>query len=340
VRKLNTGFAAALFGASLATTAIAQDKAIELRFAHWVPPTHPMHISAEKWAESINKASNGTITVKIFPAQQLGKAADHYNMARDGIAQISHVNPGYEPGRFPVIAGMEMPFIVANAVEGSAAIDAWYRKYAAKEMQDVKYCLLFVHDPGTFHSTKKRIVVPDDIKGMRIRPANGTIARYMVLLGGTNVQSSAPEIREVLERGVADAATAPWGSVLLFGIDKVTKHHMDAPIYVTEQVWVLNKASYDGMSAGQKKVMDEHCTTDWALRIGREWAAMESAGKDKLRAAGHDVYPITKEQLDAWRKSAEPLHAEWEAAAKKAGHDPKAVFNELKAEVAKRNVAY
>jgi len=94
------------------------------------------------------------------------------------------------------------------------------------------------------------------------------------------------------------------------------------------------------MSAGQKKAMDEHCTTDWALRIGREWAAMESAGKDKLKAAGHDVYPITKEQLDAWRKSAEPLHAEWEAAAKKAGHDPKAVFNELKAEVAKRNVAY
>ena len=339
MRSLKFGIAAALVGVSL-TGAIAQDKAVELRFAHWVPPTHPMHVSAEAWAASINKASGGSITIKIFPAQQLGKAFDHYNMARDGIAQISHVNPGYEPNRFPVIGAMEMPFLVANAKEGSAAIDAWYRKYAEKEMADVKYCLQFVHDPATFHSTKKRITVPDDLKGMKIRPANATIARFMVLLGATNVQASAPEAREVLERGVADAITFPWGSIILFGIDKVVKHHMDAALYVTEQVWVLNKAAYEGLSANQKKVMNDHCTTEWAEKIGAHWATMESAGRDKIKAAGADVYPITKEQLASWRKAAEPLHAEWAAAVTKAGYDPKKVYDDLTAEIAKRKVAY
>ena len=28
------------------------------------------------------------------------------------------------------------------------ALDAWYRKYAEKEMKDVKFCLAFMHDPG------------------------------------------------------------------------------------------------------------------------------------------------------------------------------------------------
>src|SRR4030095_4102789 len=81
------------------------------------------------------------------------------------------VTPVYEPGRFPVMGAMELPFLFANAKEGSAALDAWYRKYAPKEMADVHYCLTFAHDPGTFHSTKKKIVVPGDIKGMKIRPA-------------------------------------------------------------------------------------------------------------------------------------------------------------------------
>ena len=70
-------------------------------------------------------------------------------MARDGIADLTYINPGYQPGRFPIIAAGELPFLMANAKGGSQALDAWYRKYAAKEMKDVKFCLAFVHDPGT-----------------------------------------------------------------------------------------------------------------------------------------------------------------------------------------------
>ena len=230
----------------------AQDKPVELRFSHWVPPQHPMHAAAVAWAESIGKASNGTIKVTIYPSQQLGKAFDHYNMARDGIVDISHVNPGYEPGRFPIVAAVELPFIFNNSKEGSAAMDEWYRKYAGKEMKDVRFCLMFAHDPGTFHFTKKKAIVPTDINGMKFRPPNATIASWMRSLGASNVQAAAPEIRDVLEKGVAEGAGAPWGSMGLFGIDKVTSFHIDAPIYVSEQVWVLNPATYAKLSPAQK----------------------------------------------------------------------------------------
>jgi TRAP-type C4-dicarboxylate transport system substrate-binding protein len=52
---------------------------------------------------------------KIYPASQLGAAPDHYDMARDGIADISFINPGYRPGRFPTLAAAELPFDFANA---------------------------------------------------------------------------------------------------------------------------------------------------------------------------------------------------------------------------------
>src|SRR4029078_999646 len=236
-----------------ASQAFAQDKTVEWRFSHCVRRSHPMHPSAEAWAADIEKASGGTIKIKIFPAQQLGKAFDHYNMARDGIADIAHVNPGYEPGRFPVMGAMELPFLFANAKDGSAALDAWYRKYAAKEMADVHYCLTFAHDPGTFHSSKKKIVVPADVKGMKVRPANATIARFITLLGGSNVQASAPEARDVLEKGVAEAITFPWGSIVLFGIDKVTTYHLDAAFYVTEQGLGDQQGQVRGAVGGAEK---------------------------------------------------------------------------------------
>src|SRR3982751_5224040 len=160
-----TGLALALLAAP---QALAQDKTIELKLSHWVPPTHPLQKAMEDWSASVEKASNGTIKSKIFPAQQLGKAFDHYDMARDGIADLTYVNPGYQPGRFPIIAAGELPFFIGDAKGGSEGLDAWYRKYANQEMKDVKYCLAFIHAPSSFHSRGKKIVVPDDVKGMKV----------------------------------------------------------------------------------------------------------------------------------------------------------------------------
>jgi len=321
--------------------ATAQDKAIDLKLSHWVPPAHPLQKAMEEWGNSVKQASGGTITFAVFPAQQLGKAFDHYDMARDGIADVTYINPGYQPGRFPIIGAGELPFLMADGKGGSQALDAWYRKYASAEMKDVKFCLGFVHDPGTFHSKAKKIMVPADIKGMKIRPAHATMATFVTQLGGTNVQSSAPEVRDILDKGVADAVTFPWGSVPLFGIDKVTKYHMDVPLYVTTFAWVMNKAKYDAMSAAQKKVVDDHCTNEWALKVAAPWADFEHAGIQKLKSdAAHEVYPLSAEQLAEWKKAAEPLKAAWAENVRKAGGNPDAIYDELKSALAKYHAAY
>src|SRR5689334_13032805 len=206
----------ALLLAASVSPALAQDKPVDLKVSHWVPASHPLQKSLEDWVAAVNKDSGGTITGKVFPAQQLGKAFDHYDMARDGIADLTYVNPGYQPGRFPIIGAGELPFLISNAKSGSHASDGWYRKYAAKELKDVKFCLAFLHDPGSFHSKTKQIVVPGDLKGMKIRPAHATMATFTCQLGAANVQCGAPEVRDLLEKGVAGAVTFPWGSVSLF----------------------------------------------------------------------------------------------------------------------------
>ena len=306
-----------------------------------MPASHPLQKALEEWGAAVEKESGGTIKSKVFPAQQLGKAFDHYDMARDGIADLTYVNPGYQPGRFPIIGAGELPFLISNAKGGSQALDAWYRKHAEKEMRDVKFCLAFLHDPGTFHSRGKKITVPGDIKGMKIRPAHATIATWVTQLGGTNVQASAPEVRDIIEKGVAEAVTFPWGSIPLFGIDKVTKYHMEAPLYVTTFAFVFNKAVYGQMSAAQKKVIDDHCTNEWSGKVAGPWADFEHDGVKKLKAdSAHEVYTITDAQLAEWRQSVEPLEKNWADNVKKAGGDPAAIMKDLKDSLAKYSAAY
>jgi TRAP-type C4-dicarboxylate transport system substrate-binding protein len=321
--------------------ALAEDKTFELKLSHWVPPSHPLQKAMEDWGASIEKDSGGTIKYKVYPAQQLGKAFDHYDMARDGIADVTYVNPGYQPGRFPIFDAGNLPFMLSNAKGGSAALDAWYRQYAEKEMKDVKFCFAFAHDPGSFHSRTKKITEPGDIKGMKIRPAHATIASLITALGGFNVQASAPEVRDVLEKGVADAVTFPWGSIVLFGIDKVTKYHMEAALYTTSFVWAINKTTYAQMSPSQQKVIDDHCNTRWAERVSAPWADFERDGIAKLKAEpGQEVYPITDAQIAEWKTAAGPVVQSWANAVKKTGADPDTVLKELKAELVKYDSGY
>lgn len=310
-------------------SAFSQDKPVEIRFAHWVPPTHPLQAAITEWGESLNEASGGTISVTIFPAQQLGQAKDHYDMVRDGIADMGYINPGYTPGRFPIFDAANLPFNITNATDGSAAIDEWYSHYAEAEMPDIYVCLANAHDPGAFHS-KTPITVPGDVSGKKVRPANAVISNLVTMLGGQPVQVSAPEAREALERGVADAITFPWGSILLFGIDKTTKYHLDMPLYIVGFVWGMNKDFYNSLSDAQKKAVDDHCNPEWAKQTSVGWATYESGGRDKIKAMpDHTVTEPTPEQVSAWREAVAPMVDEWKKTVNEAGKDADAIWKNL-----------
>ena len=164
------------------TVTWAMDEPVQLIISHWVPPSHPLQAAIEDWASDIKKTSGGTIDPLIFPAELLGKAFAHYDMALNGDASVALVSPGYHAGSFPIIAAGDLPFLYQDAETGTAAVDAWYRRYAARELRGVHYCFAFVQDPGTLHSRKK-VVVPDDIRGLKIRQPNTTIGELINRLG-------------------------------------------------------------------------------------------------------------------------------------------------------------
>jgi TRAP-type C4-dicarboxylate transport system substrate-binding protein len=116
---------------------------------------------------------------------------------------------------------------------------------------------------------------------------------------------------------------------------------MDASIATTMFQWLINQKTYDAMSPAQKKVIDDHCTNEWADKFGGPWGDFEHAGLAKMKAMpDHEIYSITADQLALWKKSAEPLHKAWADAVKKAGGDPETIMKELREALAENKASY
>jgi TRAP-type transport system periplasmic protein len=300
-----------LAAACAATLVTGTLQAKEMKMSLWLPPVHPLVADMQTWADSVTADSDGEIQVTIYPAQQLGAAPDHYDMAADGIAEMAMVAPGYSAGRFPLWTLIELPFTFSNSTTGAKVLHEWYADYAGMEMPDVKLCLVTMHHPGTIHTKGKEVRTPADLDGVRVRTAGPGTSQLVINSGGATVQAALPEIRELAERGVVDGVTWPW-DLFVIKAESVLTYHMDAPFYVTAQAHVINPDFYDGLTDKGKAVIDAHCTPEWSVTVNQSWARSEIAAREKLMAMdGQTVYQLTDDEKAAWATAAEPLTQEF-----------------------------
>lgn len=323
------------------TAAWADDRPVRLRLSHNLPTTNALHFGViEPWAKSINEASGGNLTVQIFPAQQMGAAKDHYNLARDGIVDLAFYLVGIEPGRFPIVTAGEMPFLVSDNGKGSRAFYEWYQQYAAKEMPDVKVCTMFYDGGGTIHS-KKRIESPADLQGLKIRSPNVLAANFYRIAGASPLQLSASDAAEAVERGVVDAISFPWNLLKALGVDHTLKYHLDMDFYSLGTAILMNKASYNRLSDAQKATIDAHCNADWAEKLPKAWYDWEQEGRQALlQDASHTVYQLSDDKRGQWREVADQVRAEWVQGAARSGVDAEQAFADLQRRLREYDAAY
>jgi TRAP-type C4-dicarboxylate transport system substrate-binding protein len=319
----------------------AQEKTINFKLSYWVPPSHLLTPGYKAWGAALEKASGGTVKVTLFPSSQLGSGADHYDMAKRGIADFVLVNPGYTPGRFPVFATTDLPFLINDSYKAAPAFHRWYKRYAEKEMPDHYVCHVWSHESGTFHSNKE-IKVPADIKGLKVRTANHTIANYVTSMGGNSVQVPIMEAHETLKRGIAQAITVPWDGLThpAFKFAEVTTYTLDVPLYVSTFTNGISRLTYNRMSDAQKKAIDSVCTTEWTQTVYKPWYEDATKRERDIRASSRKLTKIGPAEVKLWRDAAKPVIDAWAEAIRKAGYDPDKVLKELTDELKKEGALF
>ena len=82
---------------------------IELSYANFPPPITFPCVQMEKWKEEVEKRTDGKVSVQTFPGGSLLKAKAIMDGVLDGTADIGCLAFPYQPGRFPLLAGVDLP---------------------------------------------------------------------------------------------------------------------------------------------------------------------------------------------------------------------------------------
>ncbi len=285
-------FAAGFLAGLLAVSASAQAKTT-LRFSNWLPPTHPITtLMIQPWADRVAEATNGNVEINLL-AKPLGKPPSHYDLARDGIADVTLGVHGYTPGRFVATQIAEIPFLGDSAEAISVAYWRTHEKYlaAANEHEGTKVLGVFTHGPGHMYSIEKPIQSVADLDGMKIRVGGGVVNDVGKALGAVTLLKPASESYEILSRGVADGIFFPKESIGSFKLSKVLKYATIVPggMYNTSFFLIMNKRKWDRLSPEDQRAVDSVSGEAFAQLAGRGWDQADTIGEQAMEAASMQV---------------------------------------------------
>jgi TRAP-type C4-dicarboxylate transport system substrate-binding protein len=293
MRSAPVRLAAALalgLGLGIAASAHAQQK-IELKLAYFVGDQHAMSQWLIRWSEQLEKGSNGRIAVKRFPSAQMGPTPQHYDFARTGQADVAWFLHGGTPGRFPLTELINLPFMAGSAEIGTKVLNdpVLRAKYLDAEHKGVKLLMLFTHQPGGVHTTKKAIRTMDDFKGMRLRFASPTIRDLVQALGATPVGVPPTEIAEQLQKGTIDGTFIDYGGAgIAFKLGGIVKYSTELYAYVASFGLAMNEEFWNKLPPDlQKLVIDS--VTGKEKEIGEAWDGLDVPGKKALMDAGGEA---------------------------------------------------
>lgn len=311
-------FLASIFSISLPGPSGAQEKVINLNFSNFFPASHKNSKLIEEWIKEIETKTKGKVKITYFPGGTLTPAPQIYDGVVKGISDIGYSCFAYTRGKFPMMEVIDLPLGYKSGAVATELVNAFYKKFKPKELDDVKVLFLHAHGPGILH-TKFPVRVLEDLKGRKIR-ATGLASKIVTALGGVPVGTAMGETYDALRTGVAEGAMAPaealqgwkWGEVVSYTVQSF------GCAYTTAMFIVMNKAKWNALPADVKEVFEE-VSAAYAAKQGKLWDDIDKEGYEFLQKRGNKIISLSKEEDARWAEAVRPLLDDYVKSAKAKG---------------------
>jgi TRAP-type C4-dicarboxylate transport system substrate-binding protein len=286
----------------------ADAQPITLKFSHFLGPTSFFQLDVvERWAKELEAKTNGKVKVEIHDGTSpLGKVTEQASQAQAGSVDIALGLRGAEGDRFPGSSIIELPFLVPSAALGSNALRTLYKDGALDEYKDYKVLALFVHNPGLIHTTSKRVVTPSDLKGLRLRAPNKTVAAALEHVGAVPVVLQVDDVMPAVKEGKIEGIVTNWGNPLQ-GFNDFMKFHVETQFYTSAFFIVMNKGRYDSLPADVRAAIDAISGDAWVAKFGACWDKWDKPVRDGANAPGHEVVVPDMARMARWREALKPV---------------------------------
>jgi len=278
------------------TVASAQAKDV-IRVAGNFDMEHSSSLALIKFEKELERLSNGEIDVNIFPAQQLGGAAENVQAVKIGAVELMWVGTAYLTRTVPELEIIGLPFqfpdrkAAFDIVDGpvGAALD---KAMAAEGLTSMGYMELGFRN---LTNNIRPITTVDDIKRLKIRlQPNETHLATFRALGANPVAMDVKELYSAMEQGVIDGQENPFAIINVAGYAEVQKYISNTGHFFDFISVVSNKKWFDSLEPNTKEIVREAMTI--AIDYQRGLAAeQDSLGLNTLIQKGMTYTEVSPE---------------------------------------------
>ncbi|GEL76975.1 TRAP transporter substrate-binding protein [Tenuibacillus multivorans] len=289
-------------------------KSHNLIISHFLPGQHPIQTQVfEGIGSELESQTDGRITYELYPANALGDAGSHYDMAVTGEADIALSVYGYTPGRFPSVSVLELPFLAESAEHGSKIIWKLYEEFPEiqDEHSDTEPLFLFTAEPAQLISKDYKIESPDDLEGLRVRSPSPLGNQILEELGAAPVSMPMGDVYEALERGTVDAAMVPLETLYNYNFHEIAEYITVGNFSATPFFSVMNKDTFNSMSEEDQELLKSLVGTERSAEAGRVFDIDGQEGRKLAEENGAEFIELTDEQLKPWKDALESVTQSW-----------------------------
>ena len=176
---------------------------------HTLPQTHPVHKGIVEFQKALEKKSNGTLKVKIFPDAQLGSEREVLELLQIGSVAATKVSAATLSNFVPEYNVLGIPYLFRDKQHQFDVLEGDIGKSILQKGSKFWLRGLCYYDAGSrsFYTSKKAIRTPDDLEGLKIRVMNNQMAINMVnSMGGSATPLAYGELYTAIQQGVVDGA--------------------------------------------------------------------------------------------------------------------------------------
>lgn len=297
-------------------TAAASADEIKAKFGTSLPDSHPQTLGARKFAELVDKKSNGRIKITVYSGAQLGSDQQMQAALRGGTQEFTAPSTATLANLVKEFGVFGLPFSFASEKQADAVFDGPFGQSMLAKLADKDLVGLAYWENGFRHFTNSRrpIVKAEDLAGLKVRTMQNTL--YIDLfsgLGSNAIPMPVNELYSALETKAVDAQENPFTVVQaqkFFDVQKylsTTGHAYDA------QVLIASKKFWDKLSAADKKLIQEAAreATLYQRQTSRE---LNTKAREELAKAGMQINDVSDAERQRMREKLQPVIAKHQAA--------------------------
>jgi TRAP-type transport system periplasmic protein len=283
-----------------------------MKYAHFQPgkTDQPKHAAALAFKEHVEKATNGSVKVEIYPASQLGPAQQIMEGLRLGTVEMGVVHDGGIPGVYKTFNIFGLPFIFNNHAHAYAVLDGKFGQELGEDMRKKTGIRLMGYaDNGIRHFTnsKRAIKSPEDMKGLKMRVQPSPVfVKLVESLGASPTAIDWGELPAALAQGTADGQENGVTNIMAASLYQHQKHvTLNGHVY-SLHAYLISDRFFSSLTDAEKKAVTEGA--EKAKKIHRDMTREQDlSAKKVLSEKGMTVTELTPAEIDRFRRAAQPV---------------------------------